>query len=60
MLMHHELVPENGELEHLLWTMMFCKEYRKTKRLKTACNADSKTIKKYCWAFIDAVADMET
>lgn len=59
MLVNHDLVPENGELEHLLWTMMFAKNHYKTRGMRTACQADSKTIKKYCWAFMSAIADLE-
>ena len=59
MLVAHDLVPENGELEHLRWTMMFVKQYFKTRAMKTACNVDSKTIKKYVWPFLSAIADLE-
>jgi hypothetical protein len=59
------LVPDKGEIIHLLWTLFFFKAYPKQ---SSACSAaggssgaiDPKTWRKYIWPFVYAIADLES
>ena len=53
-------LPMGGTLMHFLWTLCFLKVYPKQGPLSVLCgNADHKTITKWCWLFIAALADLE-
>jgi hypothetical protein len=60
----HDVIPPEGEIKHLLWTLHFFKAYP---RQATVCSMvggstgafDPKTLRKYMWPFICAVADLE-
>jgi hypothetical protein len=60
----HDLIPPDGEIKHLLWTLHFLKAYPKQ---ATVCSTvggstgaiDPKTLRKYMWPFIHAVSDLE-
>ena len=55
-----DLIPENGSLEHLLWTLAFMKSYNTRRNLSMLCGgADPGTIQKYAFAFIERLADLE-
>ena len=64
LLARHDLIPPEGELWHLLWTLHFLKAYPKQ---ATVCSTvggsagaiDPKTLRKYMWPLIRAVADLE-
>ena len=64
LLARSDLIPPEGELAHLLWTLHFLKAYPKQ---ATVCSTvggsagaiDPKTLRKYMWPFIRAVADLE-
>jgi hypothetical protein len=58
------VIPPDGEIKHLLWTLHFLKAYPKQ---ATVCSMvggstgviDPKTFRKYMWPFIYAVSDLE-
>ena len=55
----HDLIPEGGQLIHLLWTLCFLKEYGKTHQMANQAKVDAKTYRKYVWRFIVAISDLE-
>lgn len=60
MLLKLGLLPEGGTLTHFLWTLCFLKVYPKQGPLCVLCgNADHKTITKWVWQFIGALAELE-
>ena len=53
--------PENGMHCHLLWALMSLKIYGKEKNLCTlAGGVDKKTFRKWAWAFVIAMAYIES
>lgn len=60
MLERLQLVPPDGTIEHLLWTLQFMKVYGKTDNLCRLCGGcDAKTLRDWVWKFIEAIADLE-
>ena len=54
------LLPDGGTFVHLLWTLCFLKVYPTETPLSALCGgADPKTIRKYIWPFIFALANLE-
>jgi hypothetical protein len=61
---NHDIIPPEGKIKHLLWTLHFLKAYP---RQATVCSTvggstgaiDPKTLRKYMWPFIRAIADLE-
>lgn len=57
----NDLVPANASIEHLLWTLSFMKSYNTRRNISTLCGgADAGTINTYAFAFIEALADLES
>ena len=64
LLVDNDLLPENCQLKHLLWTLFFMKVYPKQ---APACSGvggsggavDPKTLCKWAWAFIINIAELE-
>jgi len=57
LLEEHDLVPKNGEIKHLLWTLVFLKVYPKQGPVcsivgGTKGAVDPKTFRKWVWKFI--------
>ena len=56
----HQTLPISGQLNHLLWTLMFLKIYGKEATLCTLAGAvDKKTFRKWIWGFLIAIGDLE-
>ena len=60
----HDLIPPDGEIKHLLWTLHFLKAYPKQATICSMVGGstgaiDPKTFRKYMWPFIHAVSDLE-
>ena len=54
-------LPKGGLLTHFLWTLCFIKVYPKQGPLCMLCgNADHKTVHKWVWLFIEAIANLES
>eukprot|EP00957_Ditylum_brightwellii_P145225 11061212-Ditylum_brightwellii.AAC.1 len=59
-LIHYGLLPDGGELKHLMWTLCFLKMYAKSNALAKLCGgANVKTIRKWNWQFIQALSNLE-
>ena len=62
---NHDIIPPEGKIKHLLWTLHFLKAYP---RQATVCSTvggstgaiDPKTFRKYMRPFIRSIADLET
>jgi hypothetical protein len=56
-----DLLPDDGTLEHLLWTLMFIKIYAKQKIMSSLCGGtlDPQTLKKLVELFVKAVSSLE-
>jgi len=59
------LLPDEGRIIHLLWTMYFFKVYPKQGQGCSAAGGssgaiDPKTFRKYIWPFIYAISDLES
>jgi len=60
LLVTHDVVPDGGTIEHLLWTLLFLKVYAKQGTLcALAGGVDPVTYRGWCWQFIAAIADLQ-
>jgi hypothetical protein len=64
LLAFNNFVPPEGEMKHLLWTLHFLKAYPKQAVICSTVGGsagaiDPKTLRKYMWPFICAVANLE-
>ena len=61
LLVGHELLPDDGTLEHMLWAFIFMKQYPKSHFLKQLCGGhDLKTIRYRIRDFIEQLAMLES
>jgi hypothetical protein len=56
----NNLIPEDGEMKHLLWTLMYAKQYGKWPTMRMLTNTDSKTLRKWINLFFDAISLLES
>ncbi len=54
----HPILPDEFEPKHLLWTLYFLLTYGTERRLCCIFKADRKTIRKYTWPTISALASL--
>ena len=64
LLVENDLVPEKGQMKHLLWTLVFLKVYPKQGPVCSIVGGsdgaiDPKTFRKWVWAFIFAISYLE-
>lgn len=59
LLLSNDVLPEGGTLTHLLWMLMFAKQYGKWSTMKRLTNTDPKTLRKWIGLFFDAVELIE-
>ena len=60
MLVTTNVLPEGGMIEHLLWTLLFLKEYAKQHVLCSMCGGvDKDTFREWVWKFIFAIVELE-
>jgi len=53
-------LPPEGNIEHLLWALMFLKSYGKEKVMSAlAGGVDPQTFRKWVWIFIEAISYLE-
>lgn len=57
-IIHHPILPTGYEPKHLLWTLHFLLTYAKERRMCCFLKADRKTIRKYTWPTITAIASL--
>lgn len=56
-----DLLPSDGTIDHLLWTLLFMKTYAKQSVLCSMCGGvDPKTFQKWTWEFIAAISQLES
>ncbi len=60
-LVYTDLLPEGGTFQHMLWALCFLKVYPTETVLSSLCGGgvDPKTIRKYIWPMIFALASLE-
>lgn len=51
-------LPLESEPKHLLWCLLFLKQYHVEHSRRTILDADEKTIRKWSWIFIKHLADL--
>jgi len=61
---HLDLIPTEGNIKHLLWTLHFLKVYPRQANVCSTVGGstgaiDPKTLRKYMWPFIRAITDLE-
>ena len=44
---------------HLLWTMMFLKQYNKESTNACKCGCDKKTFRKYVWLYLKIISQLD-
>ena len=60
LLEEYDLTPEKGTIRHFMWSLLFLKGNATEARNKINCGgADKKTMRKWIWQFVSAIADLE-
>ena len=55
-----DMVPDGGSHHNLLWALHYMKAYPKTRAMCSTCGGvDPKTMRKWVWEFITAIAGLE-
>jgi hypothetical protein len=54
------ILPDDATIKHLLWTLMYCKQYGKWKTMRKLTNTDPKTLQKRIGFIWDAVELIES
>jgi hypothetical protein len=54
-----DLTPEGGAMKHLLWALMYAKQYGKWKTMRQLTSTDPKTLRNWIYKFFDAIALLE-
>lgn len=54
------MIPDGYEPKHLLWTLYFLLTYTTERRMCCVLRADRKTIRKFTWPIISAIASLST
>lgn len=52
-------VPVGGEPKHLLWSLLFLKQYTDEHTRRSIVGADEKTIRKWTWIFVELLSEMD-
>lgn len=57
----HNLLPDNGTMEHFMWTLLYLKVYAKENTMSALIDGkpDPKTIQKWVWQFITSISLLE-
>lgn len=51
-------IPEGGKPKHLLWALLFLKQYSDEHTRRSIVGADEKTIRKWTWKFVELLSNM--
>jgi hypothetical protein len=54
-----DLIPMGGSIKHLLWALMYAKQYGKWPTMRKLAQADPKTLRHWIYQFFDAIALLE-
>lgn len=52
-------LPDGAEPKHLLWCLLFLKQYSNEHNRHSILGADEKTIRKWTWTFIELLSNMD-
>jgi hypothetical protein len=55
LIVSNDFLPDGGTMKHLLWTLMYHKQYGKWPTMRKLTNKDPKTLRKWISNFGDAV-----
>lgn len=59
-LTQHDLLPENGTMTHMLWTLLYCKNYPKWKTMtRLTGGKDPKTLRHWIGLFRESIEQLE-
>ena len=58
-LVSNDLLPDGGSLKHLLWALMYAKQYGKWLTMRKLTSTDPKTLRLWINRFFDAIASLE-
>jgi hypothetical protein len=58
-LVSNDLLPDGGKVKHLLWALMYAKQYAKWVTMRKLTNTDPKTLRLWIHRFFDAIASLE-
>lgn len=53
------IIDDGGTIQHMLWALFLMKKYNSEAVMARICGADAKTIRKWVWPFIGAIADLD-
>lgn len=53
------LLPDGSSPVHLLWTLLFLKNYNTEETNRAIIKADEKTIRKWIWIMVDAISKLK-
>ena len=59
MLIAADLNPQNGSITHLLWSLMYAKQYSSWSIMQKLSGADAKTLRLWIFKFYDAISLLE-
>lgn len=51
-------LPAGAEPKHLLWSLLFLKQYSNEHNRRSIVNADEKSIRKWTWIFVELLSNM--
>jgi hypothetical protein len=65
MMANQDIIPQEGEIKHLLWTLHFVKAYPRQSAVWSKVGGstgaiDPKMFRKYMWPFIHSIANLKT
>lgn len=52
-------LPQGAEPKHLLWALLFLKQYCSEHNRRSILGADEKTIRKWTWLFVDLLSRLD-
>ena len=59
LLQEHDLVPDDGTILQLLWTLTYCKTYPKWTTMRKMTGKDPKTLRKWINLFLQSIEQLE-
>lgn len=58
-LFDEKALPDHAQPKHILWALLFLKVYASEHILASMCACDEKTLRKWVWAMVEKMADLE-
>jgi len=54
-----DLLPKDMQTKHLLWCLLFLKQYSQQRCMAPWCGTDEKTYRKWVWIVLDVLGEMD-